>query len=70
MEDITVRGFCEMCVEPSLQKIKLYNCDTGHDIWEGYADEIPDEYDDWYISSWDCIISPSETLTLNIIKEY
>lgn len=68
--DITVKNFCDCCVEPSLQKIKLYNCDTGKDIWEGYADEIPDEYEEWYISSWDCIIAPSETLTLNIQQEY
>jgi hypothetical protein len=68
--DITVKYFCDMCVEPSLQRIKLYNCDTGEDVWEGFADEIPDEYEDWYISSWDCIISPSETLTLNILEEY
>lgn len=70
MEDITVRGFCEMCVEPSLQKINLYNCDTGYVVWEGFADDVPEEYEDWYISSWDCIISPSATLTLNIIKEF
>jgi hypothetical protein len=68
--DITVKDFCEMCVEPSLQRINLYNCDTGDNVWEGFADEIPDKYEDWYISSWDCIISPSETLTLNIIESY
>ena len=67
---ITVKYFCDMCIEPSLQKIKLYNCDIEEDAWEGFADEIPEEYEDWYISSWDCIISPSETLTLNILEEY
>lgn len=68
--DITVKCFCDACVEPSLQKIKLYDCDTEKDVWEGFADEIPEEYEDWLISSWDCIISPSETLTLNILYEY
>ena len=68
--NITVKYFCDMCIEPSLQKINLYNCDIEEDVWEGFADEIPDEYEDWYISSWDCIISPSETLTLNIFEEY
>ena len=70
MEDITVRSFCEMCVEPSLQMINLYDCDIGDVVWEGFADDVPEEYEDWYISSWDCIISPSATLTLNIIKEF
>lgn len=68
--NITVKHFCDMCIEPSLQKIKLYNCNTEEDVWEGFADEIPDEYENWCISSWDCIISPSETLTLNIFEEY
>lgn len=68
--NITVKCFCDACVEPSLQKIKLYDCDTEKDVWEGFADEIPEEYEDWFISSWDCIISPSETLTLNILYEY
>ena len=66
--DITTREFCEMCIEPSLQKIRLYNCDTLDYVWEGFADEIPEEYEEWYVSSWDCIIS--ETLTINIIEEY
>lgn len=68
--DITVKCFCDACIEPSLQKIKLYDCDTEKDVWEGFANEIPEEYEDWFISSWDCIISPSETLTLNILYEY
>lgn len=68
--NITVKCFCDACVEPSLQKIKLYDCDIEKDVWEGFADEIPEEYEDWFISSWDCIISPSETLTLNILCEY
>lgn len=68
--DITVKDFIYMCTEPSLQKIKLYNCDINEDVWEGYADEIPQKYEYWYIGSWDSIIAPSTTLTLNIIKEY
>ena len=67
---ITVESFCYCCIEPYLQKIRLYNCDIEEDVWEGYADEIPNEYESWYISSWDCIVSPSEILTLNIIEEY
>jgi hypothetical protein len=68
--DITTREFCEMCIEPSLQKIRLYNCDTWDYVWEGFADEIPEEYEEWYVSSWDCILTPSKTLTINIIEDY
>ena len=67
--EITVRGFCGLCVDSSFQKIKLFDCDIWEDVWEGFADEIPEEYEEWYICSWDCTVKDSETLTLNISKK-
>lgn len=67
--DVTLRDFCYMCIEPALQKINLWDCDSGKDLWCGMADEIPDKYAGWYVGSWDCISPSSTILTINIIEQ-
>lgn len=66
--EITVRDFCYMCIEPAMQTVNLWNCETGKEVWSGTADEIPGEYAGWYVGSWDCISEGSTAITINITE--
>lgn len=67
--NITVYDFCWLCIEPSFQRICLYDINLGTEVWEGLLTDMPAKYNPYYIVSWDPISSFSETFTLNVSEE-
>lgn len=61
---MTIAELMDMCIEPSLCKVEIYSADSEKVIWSGWADELPDEYGEMNIESFDV---PTEgCLTFNI----
>ena len=64
---MTVKQFCEMCIELGLLRVKLWSHETTEIIFEGYFDEMTNEQKALFVDTFDC---PTEeyTITLNIYK--
>lgn len=63
---MSVAEFLDYCIEPCMLNIHLYNLEKGCVIWSGRADEIPNEYADMELCSFD---PPFEdAMTLNIAE--
>lgn len=61
---MTIAELMELCIEPSLCKVVIYNLDKGGEIYSGMGDEIPDKYGDLEFNSFDV---PSDgCMTFNI----
>lgn len=50
---MTIQELMEMCVEPGLCKVTIYDSEKSEDVWTGDAEEIPQEYGDQEFSSFD-----------------
>ena len=50
---MTIQEFMEMCIDPSLCKVSIYDMEKGEDVWSGASDEIPEEYGDLEFGSFD-----------------
>lgn len=58
---------CEMmnlCTEPGLCKVTIYCSETASDIWTGDGDDIPTEYGELEIDSFD--VSRDGRMTFNV----
>lgn len=61
---MTINELMYLCVEPSMCKVTIYDCDRSEMVWHGMADELPDHYLEAEIQSWDV---PSDAhMTFNI----
>lgn len=62
---MSVAEFLEYCIEPCMLEVHLYSLDAGCVIWHGKADEIPYEYANMELCSFD---TPNEngSITINI----
>ena len=62
---MNVSEFVDLCCEPGLLRVRLFDIDNEHDIWVGYGDEIPEGYGYLSIGSFD---SPNNTgeITINV----
>ena len=65
---MTIYDFVNLCCEPSFQRYKIFDLDSGKTMYEGAGDEIPSNLEDYEISSYDCIsfATNKDIITLNI----
>lgn len=61
---MTIEQLMELCVEPSMCKVEIYDCDKGEVVWSGYADELPDKYGEMDVESFD--VPTDGCMTFNI----
>lgn len=61
---MTVYDFIDLCVEPSFLKLTIYDANTGDDVFTGAADELPMEYEDLTVESFD--VPTDGHITLNV----
>ena len=61
----TVGDFLDYCIELSLLTVEVYSLDNGMTVWAGNGYDVPDEYAEAELASFD---PPSEAghLMLNI----
>lgn len=61
---MTVYEFMSLCIDKSLCNVILWDIDNEEEIYNGPGDEIPTEYEDAEIGSFD--VPTQESITLNI----
>lgn len=61
---MTVYDFIDLCIEPGFLKLIIYDGAAEENVYEGYADEMPEKYDDLTVESFD--IPTEGSITLNI----
>jgi hypothetical protein len=62
---MTVYDFLDLCIDKGMLTVELYSIDKGETVWEGYGDDIPEEYEYAELGSFD-IPSKADRMTLNI----
>ena len=61
---MTIAEFMDLCIEPSLCKVEIYSLDRDGLIWSGMGDEIPSEFEELEVGTFDV---PSDgKMTFNI----
>lgn len=65
---ITVYDFMNLCID-NLQVYELYDISTDQIIWFGRIDDLPDEYANLEVTSFDELTGQSSEITLNIDTE-
>lgn len=66
---ITVYDFMNLCIGDS-QVYMLYDISTDQIVWVGRIDELPDEYANLEVGSFDELVGgPMKEITLNIDTE-
>ena len=62
---MTVFDFVDLCIEPSFMTVEIYSLDAGAVVWTGHGDDIPEEFLDCEVGSYDV---PTKIcgITLNI----
>ena len=61
---MTINDLMELCIDSSFCKVEIYDLNKEDVVWSGCGDEIPDEYGELDINSFDV---PTEgCLTFNI----
>jgi len=64
---VTVQDFMDLCTEPSICEVEIFNLTSEEVLWNGNGYEIPEKYQSQTIESFD---PPSGAkLTLNICFE-
>lgn len=61
---MTIEELMNLCIEPSLCKVEIYSIDQNRAIWSGFADDIPDEYGELEVESFD--VPTDGCMTFNI----
>lgn len=62
---MTVWGFIDLLTDDA-QKIELFGCNSGETLYEGWANDLPNEYGGMEILSIDTLFDPTTKLTLNV----
>ena len=62
---MNVFDFVELCCDPGLLTVRLFDLDSGEDVWTGYGDEIPEKYGYLPVGSFDCPDKEGE-ITINV----
>ena len=61
---MTITEMMDLCTDASLCKVEIYNVEKGKEIWSGNGDEIPDEFGELEVETFDV---PSDgKMTFNI----
>lgn len=61
---MTIAEIMNLCTEASLCKVEIYSLEKDKTIWSGVGDEIPYEYEDLEIASFD--VPSNEKMTFNV----
>lgn len=61
----TVGDFLDYCCDAGLLIVHIYSLDANAFVWTGCGDEVPDEYMNAELGSWD-VPSKADHITLNI----
>ena len=61
---MSVYDFIDMCIEPSMLQVSLYDVNLSEVVWEGYGDELPEEFEDAVVDTYD--VPYDGAITLNI----
>lgn len=64
---MTVYEFLNMCIDDT-QKFALYDFARDEVVWMGQAQDLPERFDDYEVSSFDGITN-SKIMTINIDSE-
>lgn len=64
---MSVYEFIQMCIEPGFLNVCIYDTESGQNIYEGEAEEVPTDMEDLTVESYDV---PTEgKLTLNVSRD-
>lgn len=66
---MTLYELINLCIEPSFLKVKIYDVNKCEDVWEGFGDEIPEEYEDLEVSSFDLPVKDSITFNVDLEED-
>ena len=61
---MTINELMNMCIEPSMCKVEIFDANPEKVVWSGWADEIPDEYGELDVESFD--VPTDGCMTFNI----
>lgn len=50
--ELTIRDFMNYALEEDYTPIEVWDCETEETLFEGYYGDMPTEYDDVEIGSW------------------
>lgn len=64
--EITVWEFVQLCCDPSMLKVDIFDLASGESVYKGMADEIPADYEDMKLWSFDAPFGGTDTLEINI----
>lgn len=62
---MTVYDFVDLCIEPSFMTVEIYSLDAGAVVWTGPGDEIPEEFLEREVCTYD-VPTKECGITLNI----
>ena len=62
---MTVYELLYYCIDPGMLTVEIYSLEQGKELWVGPGDEIPEEYENAEVGSWDCPTVPWH-FTINI----
>ena len=62
---MTISDFINLCIDPSFLKIEIWESNSGKTIYEGWAEEAPDELLEQVVDSYD-VPTRQDTITFNI----
>ena len=62
---MTIYEFCNLCIEPSLCKLTIYDSNVGEDIFMGtMEDAMESKYADYEVDSFD--VPNLDAITVNV----
>lgn len=62
---MTVYELLNLCMDASLMDVQLYDLNSREVIWSGFGDEVPENYEDVEVDSYDPVDNRG-TFTINI----
>lgn len=62
---MTIYELLDTCYDAGMLTLTIYDIDSETDVWHGEADELPSEYEDMEVCSWD-VPSKAGEMTVNV----
>lgn len=62
---MTVSELLYYCFDAGMLHVEIYDLTSNTSVYIGYGDEIPEEFEDLEICTWDIPTNPGE-LTINV----
>lgn len=61
---MSISEFLDMCIDPGLMNVEIYDMISGSTVWSGFGDELPDEFWDVTVETYD--VPRDGQMTLNV----